>query len=86
MKNENVSAQSLYLRIYQYAIDIVDKKVPACKKHIRACELFLRDLNLIQDDGFEYYFDIEELYRFYKWSSMFKHTKGVLAGAKNRIS
>ncbi|MDM5270533.1 terminase large subunit [Bacillus wiedmannii] len=82
MKNENVSAQSLYLRIYQYAIDIVDKKVPACKKHIRACELFLRDLNLIQDDGFEYYFDIEELYRFYKWSSMFKHTKGVLAGQK----
>ncbi|MEG7877489.1 terminase large subunit [Bacillus cereus group sp. Sample62] len=82
MKNENVSAQSLYLRIYQYAIDIVDKKVPACKKHIRACELFLRDLNLIQNDGFEYYFDIEELYRFYKWSSMFKHTKGVLAGQK----
>ncbi|MGN4897818.1 terminase large subunit [Bacillus cereus group sp. MYBK14-3] len=82
MKNEIVSAQSLYLRIYQYAIDIVDKKLPACKKHIRACELFLRDLNCIQDDKFEYYFDIEELYRFYKWSSMFKHTKGVLAGKK----
>ncbi|PFN14855.1 terminase large subunit [Bacillus cereus] len=82
MKNEIVSAQSLYLRIYQYAIDIVDKKLPACKKHIRACELFLRDLNCIQDDKFEYYFDIEELYRFYKWSSMFKHTKGVLAGQK----
>lgn len=82
MKNEIVSAQSLYLRIYQYAIDIVDKKLPACKKHIRACELFLRDLNCIQDDKFEYCFDIEELYRFYKWSSMFKHTKGVLAGQK----
>ncbi|PRT35494.1 terminase large subunit [Bacillus wiedmannii] len=82
MKNEIVSAQNLYLRIYQYAIDIVDKKLPACKKHIRACELFLRDLNCIQDDKFEYYFDIEELYRFYKWSSMFKHTKGVLAGQK----
>ncbi len=82
MKNEIVSAQSLYLRIYQYAIDIVDKKLPACKKHIRACELFLHDLNCIQDDKFEYYFDIEELYRFYKWSSMFKHTKGVLAGQK----
>lgn len=82
MKKEEISAQSLYLRIYEYAIDIFEKKIPACKKHIRACEIFLRDLSLIQSDNFEYYFDIDELYRFYKWSSMFKHTKGVLAGQR----
>lgn len=82
MKTEVISAQSLYLRIYEYAIDIVEKKIPACKKHRRACELFLRDLNFIRNEEFEYYFDIEELYRFYKWSSMFKHTKGLLAGQK----
>ncbi|MEH6848572.1 terminase large subunit [Bacillus pseudomycoides] len=80
MKKEEISTQSLFLRIYEYAINIVEKKIPACKKHIRACERFLHDLNLIQNDDYEYYFDIEELYRFYKWSSMFKHTKGVLAG------
>ncbi|KNF06997.1 phage terminase-like protein, large subunit, partial [Gottschalkia purinilytica] len=80
MNKEKVSAQALQNTVTQYALDVVNGKIKACKKHIRVCGVFLRDLRLMHKDKFKYYFDIDELYRFYKWSGMFKHTKGVLAG------
>lgn len=77
---------SLIERIYNYAVDIVERKIIACKKHIRACQRFLDDIERIQDDDFPYTFDGEELYKFYKWSNMFKHTKGVLAGQRIELT
>ena len=73
-------SMSLIERIYDYALDVVEGRITACKKHIRACQRFLGDIERIQDDDFPYTFDGDELYRFYKWAKMFKHTKGVLAG------
>jgi phage terminase large subunit-like protein len=75
-----VTAGSLFERIYNYAQDVIDGKIIACKKHIQACRRFINELEQIRDDDYPYYFDIDELYRFYKWANMFKHTKGVLAG------
>ncbi len=66
--------------LYQYVIDVLDGKIKACKKHRRACQRFLDDLDKVGDENFPYYFDLEELYRFYKWAYMFKHRKGILAG------
>lgn len=63
----------------QYAEDVVDGRITACRKHRAACERFLNDLQLSQSDNYLYYFDIDEVYRFYRWARMFKHTKGVLA-------
>src|SRR5690606_30188850 len=75
-----VMIEQLIERIARYAEDVVDGRVIACKKHKQACERFLVDIEKSQSDSFPYEFDIEELYRFYRWSRMFKHTKGVLAG------
>jgi len=70
----------LIARIVRYAEDIVDGRITACKKHKQACERFLKEIELIPNDDYPYYFDGDELYRFYRWARMFRHTKGVLAG------
>jgi len=80
MNKDKITGQMLLNNITQYALDIVNGEIKACNKHKRVCEIFLRDLRLVHKEKFKYYFDSDELYRFYKWSGMFKHTKGILAG------
>lgn len=72
--------EQLVTAIVSYAEDIVDGRLIACQKHRLACQRFLDDIQRSVEEDFPYEFDVEELYRFYKWSQMFKHTKGVLAG------
>lgn len=67
-------------RVLNYVNDIIDGIIPAGKKHIWACKRFLKDLERTQSDECNFYFDIEQLYDFYEWSTQFKHFKGVLAG------
>jgi phage terminase large subunit-like protein len=67
-------------RVLNYVNSILDGTIPACQKHIWACERFLRDLERTQQDDCWFYFDIEQLYDFYEWCRQFKHFKGVLAG------
>jgi phage terminase large subunit-like protein len=74
------TAEELFERVYNYAVDIVDGKIIACKKHIAACNRFLNDLTKISQEDYPFYFDISELEDFYVWAKMFKHTKGTLAG------
>ncbi|MBY6758646.1 terminase large subunit [Clostridium botulinum] len=71
-----------YTIIYRYACDIVNGKIKACKKHIQACKRFLDDLDKSQNEDYPYFFDYEELYKFYKWAGLFKHRAGVLKGQK----
>lgn len=71
---------NLLSRVIQYARDIVDGRILACQKHKWACQRFLDDFERLQNGDSPYEFDEEELYQFYKWANMFKHTKGVLAG------
>ncbi|MGD6897118.1 terminase large subunit [Bacillus infantis] len=71
---------SLIERVYNYAIEITEGNITACKKHIYACERFLNDLEKAQnDEASPYYFDADELYDFYDWAFMFKHKEGVVA-------
>jgi len=72
--------ETLVKTLGQYAEDVVDGRIVACRKHRAACQRFLDDLERSQDEDYPFYFDIEEVYRFYRWARMFKHTKGVLAG------
>ncbi|SEM35077.1 Phage terminase-like protein, large subunit, contains N-terminal HTH domain [Mesobacillus persicus] len=67
-------------RIVNYCSDVIDGKIIACKKHIQAVRRFVNDLDKSQSEDFPYEFDTEEVYHFYEWAKMFKHTKGVLAG------
>ncbi|WP_369813723.1 terminase large subunit [Thermoactinomyces sp. DSM 45892] len=78
--------ESLFARIYNYSLDIVEGKTIASKKHIAACSRFLKNIEGIPHDDYPYEFDAEEMYKFYKWSCMFKHTKGVLAGKRIELT
>jgi phage terminase large subunit-like protein len=73
-------AQSLIDRVWNYAQDIVEGEILACKKHVAACQRFLDDIEKSESEDYPYYFDYEELYYFYEWSRLFKHKEGVLAG------
>ncbi|MFC5532376.1 terminase large subunit [Cohnella yongneupensis] len=73
-------ADQLIESMVQYAEDVADGRVRACRKHRRACERFLSDIQRSEEEGYPFFFDVDELYRFYRWSRLFKHTKGVLTG------
>lgn len=65
----------LYERVLNYAKSGASRKRLCCEKHSFACLRFLDDLK-----SDKYYFDKNELMRFYLWSKQFKHRAGVLAG------
>lgn len=75
-----IDIEQLATRLLNYCNDICEGRILACKKHINAVKRFLRDLEKSQDEDYPYEFDLEELYKFYEWALLFKHTKGVLAG------
>ncbi|MEI5893125.1 terminase large subunit [Bacillus cereus] len=66
-----------------YCDDVLSGEVVACQKHKQACKRFLRNIEREGSEDFPYVFNEEKALRFLKWMSLFKHTKGKLAG--NRI-
>lgn len=78
---------TLLERVYQYSIDVSQGKIIACKKHKQAVERFLKDLERsIYDEDCYFYFDNNELEEFNEWASLFRHTKGVLAGQRIELT
>ena len=77
---EEIKVPSLVERLLNYCDDILEGNIKACKKHRNAVQRFYNDLAKIENEEYEYYFDVDELEDFYEWASMFKHTKGKLAG------
>jgi phage terminase large subunit-like protein len=63
-----------------YCHDVLSGEIVACQKHKWACQRFLRDIEREGADEFPYIFDEEKALRFLKWMTLFKHTKGKLAG------
>lgn len=63
-----------------YCKKVIGGKEPACKKHVWACQRFLRDIDKQKTKGFLYRFDQERAERFLSWMNLFEHTKGPLAG------
>lgn len=75
MANFNKEVTVLEKRIIDYAEGIRTGEIIACQKMKWAIDRFFDDLNHNPD----YYMDWFEVFKFYRWSKMFKHTKGVLA-------
>ncbi len=50
-----------YRRYIEYAENVVNKKILACKKTIKSCEMFLKDLEEAELENSVYYFDFEEV-------------------------
>ncbi|MGH0944683.1 terminase large subunit [Bacillus mycoides] len=65
-----------------YCDDVLNGEVIACQKHKQSCERFLRDIEREGTEDFPYIFNEEKALRFLKWMSLFKHTKGKLAGER----
>ncbi|MCQ6301050.1 terminase large subunit, partial [Bacillus thuringiensis] len=65
-----------------YCDDVLNGEVVACQKHKQACKRFLRDIEREGSEDFPYVFKEEKALRFLKWMSLFKHTKGKLAGQR----
>lgn len=58
---------------HQYALDIIAKKIPACKYIISACERYLRDLE--NKEAF-FYFDKDAAEKYLRLMQKFEHVKG----------
>ena len=83
----------ILLELIDYCHDVEDKKIIVCKKHIWACQRFLRDLERSEAGEFPYIFNPqmflplddggkEDFYpvdRYLDWMRLFKHRKGPLA-------
>ena len=66
--------------IIQYCHDCISGVIPSGKKHVWACERFLRDLERIGTPEFPYIWDEQRADKIVKWFDLLKHTKGALAG------
>lgn len=65
--------------IIQYCHDCISGVIPSGKKHVWACERFLRDLERIGTPEFPYIWDEQRADKIVKWFALLKHTKGALA-------
>jgi phage terminase large subunit-like protein len=63
-----------------YCHDVLSGEIIACQKQKWACQRFLRDIKREGTEEFPYVFNEEKALRFLKWMTLFKHTKGKLAG------
>jgi phage terminase large subunit-like protein len=68
--------------LIDYCHDVLNGDIIACQKHKWACRRFLRDIEQEEKDEFPYVFDEEKALRFLNWMTLFKHTKGKLAGQR----
>ena len=66
--------------IIQYCHDCISGVIPSGKKHVWACERFLRDLERIGTPEFPYIWEEQRAGKIVKWFALLKHTKGALAG------
>lgn len=66
--------------LMDYSNEVLSGKIIACKRHKQACKRFLNDLDRMETDEFNYYWDELEAQRIVKWYRHCKHSKGVLEG------
>lgn len=68
----------------QYASDVVEDRVIACRYVKLACQRFLNDLAR-QDDDWPYVFDEEKADRAVRFMQLMPHTKGKWSAAKSKL-
>ncbi|WP_283675731.1 terminase large subunit [Clostridium perfringens] len=66
--------------LIDYSNKILNGEIIACKRHKQACQRFLNDLENMEHEDYDYYWDEKEAQRIVKWYSYCKHSKGVLEG------
>lgn len=71
---------SILEELKDYAYACMKNIDTCCQKHRWACLRFINDVNRIGKPDFPYIFDEAKAQRFFDWTKLHKHTKGVLAG------
>lgn len=70
---------------YEYARDVVNGKIVACKWVIRACERHLTELEAAKTKAFPYRFDAARAEDICRFVELFKHVKGKWARRREHI-
>ena len=81
-----MTQEKIFKIVYDYALDVINGKEIACKKHILACKRFINDIEKSKTNEFDYYFDTNELLDFYEWSRLFKHRAGIVKGQRIELT
>nr|DAS68144.1 MAG TPA: Large Terminase [Caudoviricetes sp.] len=76
---------SIWQELIDYSQACILGKEVSGKKHIWACQRFLRDIDRIGTDGFPFVWDEAEAERIVDWFAHLRHTKGVLAKKPIRL-
>jgi phage terminase large subunit-like protein len=72
-------------RLAQYALDITDGKIKACKAVILACQRFIDDLDKSADDTYKWEFRPSLAENVCNFIELLPHTKGQWAGRRETI-
>jgi len=65
---------------YQYALDVVNEEIPADKYIVIMCQNFLRDVQSIENDDFDYFLDLNYFTRVTKLLKLMKMGSGLSQG------
>lgn len=84
--NIDVPKQFEDLVAVQYAQRVVKGEIVAGKYIILECVRFLKDLNRIEDEDFEWYFDIKVYNFIMGFQNFFKFADGVMAGKPMKLA
>lgn len=84
--NIDVPKQFEDLVAVQYAQRVVKGEIVAGKYIILECIRFLKDLNRIEDEDFEWYFDIKVYNFIMGFQNFFKFADGVMAGKPMKLA
>ena len=86
MANFEQEKLDLQVRVINYATGIQDGSINACVKTKWGVKRFFDDLKKTEKKDSDFYVDWNELLKFNRWSGMFKHSKGVVAGQYIELS
>ena len=78
-------ASSYADRARQYAIDVVEGTIPACRFVQLACNRHLDDLAQVDDSGFQWEFDEAKANRICAFKELLPHVKGTWAKRNERL-
>lgn len=70
----------------QYAIEVVEGDIVACKAVTQACQRFINDLEKQEKAKYPYYFDVSSADHVCEFIELLPHTKGPWAAKKQRLT
>ena len=70
----------------QYAIEVVEGDIVACKAVTQACQRFINDLEKQEKAKYPYYFDVSSADHVCEFIEVLPHTKGPWAAKKQRLT